>query len=350
MTVSAPPQASGQEVLVVDRDEKVTRGLEKLLGRLGMVVTATADNIRAQDLLINKFFAVALFDVDTPAPGVGFELLRFAREKSPLTTVLMMTTRKAFDIGVTGFRGGAVDVVVKEPDSVPYLKDRVVAVANELRATSDRNTLLEEVLELHEAFLRRMRELSRQVLDLEDRLLGRPTGAAPGASEICTILVVDDDPAAPKSFTPHFPESGGWRIAGALTGGEALDQATELRPQIVLVKESLPDMPARMVITNVKRASPDSVTIVYQPDRPGVPGEVTLYEGVRPMTLATSYPGPTELIGPLTEVREGIRQKLKERRYLQVFRQTNLEFLHRYNNVRQRAQALIARSKKGAGG
>jgi DNA-binding response OmpR family regulator len=349
VTVSSPPQASGQEVLVVDRDEKVTRGLEKVLGRLGMVVTATADNIRAQDLLINKFFGVALFDVDTPAPGVGFELLRFARDKSPLTTVLMMTTRKAFDIGVAGFRGGAVDVVVKEPDSVPYLKDRVVAVANELRATSDRNTLLEEVLELHEAFLRRMRDLSRQVLDMEDRLMGRPTGAAPGSLDTCTILVVDDDPAVAKSFAPHFPESAGWRIAGAVTGGEALEQATELRPQIVLVKEPLPDIPARVVITNVKRASPDSVTIVYQPDRAGMPGEVTFYEGMRPMILATSYAGPVELVAPLAEVREGIQQKLKERRYLQVFRQTNLEFLHRYNNVRQRVQALTARSKKASG-
>ena len=343
MTTSASPQASGQEVLVVDRDERVTRGLEKLLGRLGMVVTATADNIRAQDLLINKFFAVALFDIDTPAPGAGLELLRFARDKSPLTTVLMMTTRKAFDIGVAGFRGGAVDVVVKEPDSVPYLKDRVVAVANELRATSDRNTLLEEVLELHEEFLRRMRDMSRQAIDLEDRARGRTivTGV-----DTCTILVVDDDPSVPKAFEPLIPESGGWRVAGAVTGGEALDQATDLRPQIVLVKDPLPDLPARLVITNVKRASADSVTIIYQPDQPGMPGSVTLYEGVRPLSLAASYAGPAELLATLAEVREGIRQKLKERRYLQAFRQTHLEFLHRYNNVRQRVQAVIARAKK----
>lgn len=347
MTASAPPQAAGQEVLVVDRDEKVTRGLEKLLGRLGMVVTATADTIRAQDLLINKFFAVALFDIDTPAPGAGLELLRFARDRSPLTTVLIMTTRKAFDIGVAGFRGGAADVVVKEPDSVPYLKDRVVAVANELRATSDRNTLLEEVLELHEEFLRRMRELSRQALDFEDRLLGRAAAASPGgAADLCTILVVDDDPAAARAFQPHFPESRGWRIASAVTGGEGLDLAAELRPQIVLLKESLPDLPARLVITNTKRASPDSVTIIYRVDRAGASGDVTLYEGVRPMSLLSSYTGPADLVPALSEVREGIRQKLKERRYLQVFRQTNLEFLHRYNNVRQRVQAVIARAKK----
>src|SRR6185503_7431093 len=138
-----------------------------------LVVTVTSDPVRARDLLVTKFFAVALLDVDTPGAGAGLELLKFARDKSPLTTIIMMTARKAFDIGVAGFRGGAADVVVKEPDSVPYLKDRVLLAADELSALSDRNTLLEEVGEVHEGFLRRMRELSRQALDLEDRLLGR---------------------------------------------------------------------------------------------------------------------------------------------------------------------------------
>ena len=331
---------------MVDRDEKVTRGLETVLGRLGLVVTATADAIRAQDLLINKFFAVALFDIDTPAPGAGLDLLRFARDKSPLTTVLMMTTRKAFDIGVAGFRGGAADVVVKEPDAVPYLKDRVVAVANELRATSDRNTLLEEVLELHEEFLRRMRDMSHQNLDLEDRLMGRSAGTAGAGGETCTILLVDDDPNVAKDYEEYFPESKGWKILWAVTGGEGLDLAAEMRPEIVLVKDPLPDLPARMVTSNAKKASPDSVTIVYQLDTAGTSGEVTLVEGSRPMQLLSSYSGPEQLVASLLEVREGIRQKLKERRYLQVFRQKQLEFLHRYNNVRQRNQAVVARAKK----
>src|SRR3569623_2417842 len=57
---------------------------------------------------------------------------------------------------------------------------------------------------------------------------------------------------------------------------------------------------------------------------------------------------PEQLVSVLAEVREGIRQKVKERRYLQAFRQNTLEFLNRYNNVRQRVMTLIARSKKQA--
>jgi len=343
-----PHFAAGQEVLVVDKDQRVTRGLESVLAKLGMVVTATADPIRAQDLLLNKFFAVALFDIDTPDTGAGLELLRFARDRSPLTSILMMTARKSFDIGVAGFRGGATDVVIKEPDSVPYLKERVVAAANDLAATTDRNTLLEEMLETHESFLRRMREMSRQNVDLEDRVLGRSRPTS-GGGETCSMLVVDDDGDTGKTFEALFPEADGWRVTAALTGGEGLDLATEFRPQIVLVKDPLPDLPARMVTANVKKISPDSISIVYRLDRPGLPGEVALVEGSRPMSLLSGgYSDPEQLISVLVEVREGIRQKVKERRYLQIFRQTNLEFLNRYNNVRQRVMTLIARSKKQA--
>src|SRR5262245_18221601 len=103
--------------------------MQTLLARLGLVVTVTADPVRARDIIVNKFVAMALVEVDTPTQGDGLEFLKFAREKSPLTSIIVMTARKSFDIGVAGFRGGAADVIVKEPGTVPYLKERVVAAA-----------------------------------------------------------------------------------------------------------------------------------------------------------------------------------------------------------------------------
>ncbi len=129
--------------------------------------------MRARDQLLNKFFAVALVDADTPTPGGGIELLQFARDKSPLTSVVIMTARKSYETAVKAFRAGAADVVLKEPDVVPYLRERVVEAATDIKATADRNSLLEEVAETHEEFLRRMRDVAREVLDLEDRLAGR---------------------------------------------------------------------------------------------------------------------------------------------------------------------------------
>jgi DNA-binding response OmpR family regulator len=338
--------AAGQEVLVVDKDDKVARGMQTLLARMGLVVTVTSDPVRTRELLVTKFFAVALLDVDTPGPGAGLDLLKFARDKSPLTTVIMMTARKAFDFGVAGFRGGAADVVVKEPDTVPYLKDRVLAAAEDLASLSNRNTLLEEVGDVHEEFLRRMRALSRQVLDMEDRVLGRDADIGrPG--DICSVLLVNDDPGAGPALARVLPEDKGWRLTVAQTGGEGLDLANQLRPQIVLVKDPLPDLPSRMVVNTVKTNSPDSVAILYEPPaRPGASGDVKMVEGSRVMSLVTAFRTPDQLEAPLREVREGIRQKLKERRYLQAFRQSNLEFLQRYNTLRQKIEEAKTRAKR----
>ena len=70
-----PATAAGQEILVVDGDEQVVKGLDRLLTRVGLTVTGTGDHGRARDQILNKYFAVALLDVDTPTPGGGLELL-----------------------------------------------------------------------------------------------------------------------------------------------------------------------------------------------------------------------------------------------------------------------------------
>lgn len=59
------------EILVVDADVTVQKGLVGLLKKNNLVVTTTADPARGRDQLINKFYAVALVDVDTPVPEGG---------------------------------------------------------------------------------------------------------------------------------------------------------------------------------------------------------------------------------------------------------------------------------------
>lgn len=342
----AKREAIGQEVLVVDKDTAIAAGMPAALGRLGMVVTATADVVRARDLCLNKFFTAALLDVDTPTPGAGIELLRFVREKSPLTSVVVMTARKSFDIAVTGFRNGAADVIVKEPESLGYLKKRMVAIAEELQATSEKTTLLEDVAEIHEDFLRQMRELSRQRLNLEDRLLGRESTEDGSPNRSCEVLLVDDDEDAAVRFSVALPRKDGWVVSHARSGGEALDLVTRARPHIALVKEQLPDLPGRIVIGSVKSGAPDAVALLYDsPFVAGRPGVLRMVDGARVMDLMGDLETPEQLAAPLAEVREGIQQKLKERRYLQAFRQGNLEFLQRYNQLRQRIQRILAHGK-----
>lgn len=344
--MSNPPVAAGQEVLVVDADDQVVKGLDKLLTRVGLIVTGTHDPIRARDQLLNKFYAVALVDADTPTPGGGIELLQFARDKSPLTSVVIMTARKNYDTVVKAFRAGAADVVLKEPDVVPYLRERVVEAATDIKATADRNSLLEEVAETHEEFLRRLRDVAREGLDMEDRLSGRAQDAGVDIGPVSVVLV-DDDPKALEKLQAVLTSGAGWQFRAALTGGEALDVVTQERPQIVMVKEDLPDLPGSMVVHTVKSGAPEAVTLLYTPPgSSGRPGEVKLVDTNGTMNTIASYAEPGQLAAPLGEIKDALRAKGKERRYLQAFRQKHFEFLQRYNSIKHRLKEELDRRKK----
>jgi hypothetical protein len=64
------------------------------------------------------------------------------------------------------------------------------------------------------------------------------------------------------------------------------------------------------------------------------------------MSLVPRLTDPEQMVGPLREIREGLRQKTKERRYLQAFRQRNYEFLQRYANLKQRIKEALDKGKK----
>lgn len=329
------------EILVVDGDATVQKGLVGLLKKNNLVVTTTADPARGRDQLINKFYAVALVDVDTPVPEGGLELLAFARANSPQTAVIMMSARKSFDLAVAAFRGGAADIVLKHPDHVGYLRDRVLKATREIETEADRRLILEEVEEIHESFLTRMRDLARQKQDLEEQLLGRDEVAS-GATEQMRVVLVDEDPAGSERFASLISPENGWELHVAGGGGEALDLVAQVRPHLILVKESLPDLPASMVVKSLKQSVPEAVILLYAPPT-HQPGEVKLVEGSRMMLLVPRFSSVDDFAGPLAEIREGIKKKVRERKYLQSFRQSNSELLRRYGFLRKRIDKVLAK-------
>jgi hypothetical protein len=120
-----------------------------------------------------------------------------------------------------------------------------------------------------------------------------------------------------------------------------------MRPQIVIVKEDLPDLPGTMVVHTVKASAPDAVTLLYTPPgKSGRNGEVKLVDAGGALNPVASYNDPSELVTPLGEIREALRAKGKERRYLQAFRQKHYEFLQRYNGLKQRLKEELERRKK----
>lgn len=338
---------TGQEILIVDQDDRVLRGLEKLFGDAGLIVTAVSDVNRARDLLTNKFFPVVLIDLDTPGADLGLDLLRFAKERSPVTHPMVMTGRRTFEAAAIAFRAGAADVVPKSQDSVVYLRDRVFRACQEVEAKSDGATLMTQLSEVHEDFLREMMDLSRRLVDLEDRLLSREHGSSPSIADVAqiSVLLVDDDSTLFSALEKLLPAERGWRLRIAQSGGEALDATSQLAPRVAVIKEVLPDLPSSMVVKTIKASSPEAMILLFTPPSGSTVGEVKVIETSRIMTLVPSFTDPAQMAASLEEVREAIKQKAKERRYLKAFRRDHLDFINRYNRIRTSLQGQLGKKE-----
>jgi DNA-binding NtrC family response regulator len=340
--------STAEDILVVDGDPAVRDGLTALLRGADLEVTAVGDHDRARDQLANRFFSVLLVDLDGPAPKAGLDLVRLARERSPLTAVIVLTPRRTFDDVASAFRAGAVDVVPKTQDNLPYLRQRVVEAVRALRADRARERLLTDVSELHERFLSQMMTLARQVTDLEEKiadLRGDGPAAVPTFAPL-SVLVVDDDPGLAAMVQRSLTDGREWVVRSAESSGGALDQASQSPPQVLVVKDGLSDLPATMLITALRGAVPELVALMVSPpiSPPAAPrsGEVRLFEGSRVTTIIPTFDDPAQLLGALEEVKEALQHKARERRHLMAFRRTHADFLKLYGGLKQR---LATRSK-----
>jgi len=345
-----PPEtqaASGQEILVLDADETVRKGVERLFREAGLGVTVLADIERAMDQLANRFFPVVLADLDTPKQDSGLELIKFVRERSPLTAVIVMSRRIGFDAVAPVFRAGATDVIPKAREYVRDLRERVLKAASDVKAAMAREQLLADLADLNEELLRKMMLLSRQATDADDKLAAREGGRSSSVSGLGALhlLLVDDDAALADVLAKELTEDKGWHIRHVQTGGEALDSASQMPPMVLVAKESLPDLTGSMVVKTIKATVPSLIAMVFAPPASGHAGEVRIADQSRLHVLLPQYLAPSELVTQLGEVRDAFVRKGRERRYLRLFQNQHTEILEKCNKLKRQADALTTKVK-----
>jgi DNA-binding NtrC family response regulator len=338
---------TGQEILVLDADETVRKGVDRLLREAGLGVTILSDMDRAKDQVANRFFPVVLADLDTPKQDSGIELINFVRERSPLTAVIVMSRRIGFDAVAPVFRAGATDVIPKAREYVRDLRDRVVKAASDVKAAMAREQLMVDLIELNEDLLRKMMGVSRQAIDAEDKLMEREGGLSSSTTGLgaLNLLLVDDDATLANALEQELTEDKGWRIRHVQTGGEALDSASQLPPMVLVAKESLPDLSGSMVVKTIKASVPSLIAMVFAPPSPGHAGEVRIADQSRLHVLLPQFVAPAELVAQLAEVREALARKAKERRYVKIFQGRYNELVEKCNKLKQQADALLGKGR-----
>ena len=339
---------TGQEILVLDADETVRKGVERLLREAGLGVTILSDIERAKDQIANRFFPVVLADLDTPTQDAGIDLINFVRERSPLTAVIVMSRRIGFDAVAPVFRAGATDVIPKAREYVRDLRERVLKAASDVKAAMAREQLLLDLVELNEELLRKMMALSRHAIDAEDKLTEREGGLSSSTSGLgaLNLLLVDDDAALASVLEKELTEDKGWRIRHVQTGGEALDSASQVPPMVLVAKENLPDLTGSMVVKTIKATVPSLIAMVFAPPAPGHAGEVRIADQSRLHVLLPQYVAPAELVTQLAEVRDALARKGKERRYVKHFQTQFAEILEKCNRLKRQADALTGKGGK----
>jgi DNA-binding NtrC family response regulator len=328
---------SGQEVLVLDGDDSVRKGAERLFREAGLAVTMLADIERAKDQIANRFFPVVLADLDTPEPNAAIGLIKFVRERSPVTAVVVMSRRIGFDAIAPIFRAGATDVIPKAREYVHDLRECVLKAAANVRSSMRREQLLGELVDMNEELLRRMMALSRQATDAEDKLVAREGGHSSSAVGLgaLDLLLVDDDPTLASELEKELTEDKGWRLRHVQTGGEALDSATQVPPMVLVAKENLPDLTGSMVVKSIKASLPSLIAMVFAPPSPGQAGQVKIADQSRLLVLVPNFQASSELVTQLGEVRSALIRKARERRYVKVFQNQHMEILEKCQKLKR---------------
>jgi DNA-binding response OmpR family regulator len=326
----------GIEVLVLDGDRSVHAGIEQLLSEAQLHVTCVTDAERAQALVERQFYSVALVDIDTPAPRAGIATIRAIKQASPTSMVIALTPRRSFDDAVDAVRAGAIDLVLKAPESVAYLQERVIDAAGRSVGKREVDSVLDDVRGVHEEFLQRFMEAERRAIDLADKLAGRDRAAAERVEEL-RVLVVDEVDDFVTAITDAAPP--GFAFVHATSGGEGLDRISSGPFHYAMIAEDVSDLPARTIARTVRNQHPDTVVLTFL--GPADNGRVELVEthGSRP--LLQPFRDPQQLVARLDELAEAWRAKARERRYTQAFRERHYDFLRRYVELKTKIDRAL---------
>jgi len=116
-------------ICVVDDEEIVCERLKQMLEKAGFTVDALTDSKNALELISKKNIDILITDIKMGKPD-GIDLLKYARENSPETQVIIITGFATVETAKKAMKIGAVDFIAK-PFRMGELKSLVIKIAEE---------------------------------------------------------------------------------------------------------------------------------------------------------------------------------------------------------------------------
>ena len=126
-----------KRILVLDDEAIVCERLQPALERVGFIVETFTDSQAAVDRFSHQHFDILITDLKMQKPD-GLDVLRFARDHSADTKVIVITGFATVETAREALKSGAVDFLPK-PFKISQLRDLVLRIssAGEEPAASD---------------------------------------------------------------------------------------------------------------------------------------------------------------------------------------------------------------------
>jgi DNA-binding NtrC family response regulator len=116
-----------KRILVLDDEAIVCERLQPALERVGFIVETFTDSQAAVDRFSRQHFDILITDLKMQKPD-GLDVLRFVRDQSADTKVIVITGFATVETAREALKSGAVDFLPK-PFKISQLRDLVLRIS-----------------------------------------------------------------------------------------------------------------------------------------------------------------------------------------------------------------------------
>jgi DNA-binding NtrC family response regulator len=118
-----------KKVVILDDEPIVCERLKPALEKAGFEVEAFTTGQEVIDRFTETRFDVLVTDLKMQKPD-GLEVMKFVKENSPATKVIIITGYATVDTARDAMKGGAVDFIAK-PFKISQLRDLIISVTED---------------------------------------------------------------------------------------------------------------------------------------------------------------------------------------------------------------------------
>lgn len=347
-------------ILVYDRDPTVVDFLRRETAPLGYGFSHARTASAIKDFAGRQQIVLAFLELDDPENDVA-ALATSLHTMQPEAQVFMMGRRRDADELLPLLRRSGHDYLVKPIQAQEFheavatrvrRRDRLMAVRTqleeevaELKAIAGGNPTLredlrEELSTFLELSLQTFMQLERQNVELRQRVavVDDPASAA-RMNRIFHAWITHSDPRFSQGVLALEDRIGIKFDKQMTTGGEVLDRISAEKPDLVLLGDSLPDIPAELITESIRSEHPSVAIVMVR--RWGAPD---MYAELLGQKEGDSLVRPLRNADDLVAVLESAKARCAAadlgREFFRKFSESHGKFLDHYRTFRRLLEGL----------